>query len=114
MRISKHKGLGNIANMAAMNLGLVKSAAPTPANPDENWIPSSGEPGWQPGRNGREYQVVWQPGSGARGFLGRDDIVYFDQDMTEMYPYRQAKDMTAAPPGMASGGWGNPPGRIAE
>lgn len=53
------------------------------------WQPSPSEPGWQKNRIGKEYQVVFDPQSGSRGFIGRDDIVYRDQELTTMFDYSQ-------------------------
>ena len=46
-----------------------------------DWQVSSHEPEWQKNRYGQYYQCVWQPSTKRRGFLGRDDFIYFDQEL---------------------------------
>lgn len=52
-----------------------------------NWQDSPSEPNWQKNRIGKEYKMVFDPQSGARGFYGRDDMVYRDQELTTLFDY---------------------------
>lgn len=49
-----------------------------------NWYPAcNGKEVWAKTRAGKDALYVWQPSTGRHGWLGRDDIVYKDDALSQ-------------------------------